>query len=166
MSDVDFDVAIIGGGPAGSSMGAYLAKAGVKCVIFEGDLFPREHVGESLVPASTRVFKELGFLEQMDLNRFPRKYGAAWTTATNYPCGFADDFGGLGMDCRADVRFEDRPQPGVDQNYTWHVDRGKFDNLLLHHAAKLGADVYHGVRVRHVDFTPACPRVQFQLGKS
>lgn len=161
----DFDVAIIGGGPAGASMGAYLGKAGVSCVVFEGELFPREHVGESLVPASTRVFKELDFLEEMELHKFPRKYGAAWTTATNYPSGFADDFDGLHPDCRADLRFSDRPQPGVDQNYTYHVDRGKFDNLLLHHAAKLGATVYEGVRVRHVDFSKTCPRVQFQMGK-
>src|SRR6185312_141045 len=44
----DFDVAIIGGGPAGGSMGAYLAKAGVNCVVLERELFPRPHVGESL----------------------------------------------------------------------------------------------------------------------
>jgi FADH2 O2-dependent halogenase len=163
-TEPDFDVAIIGAGPAGSSMGAYLAKAGVKCVIFEGELFPREHVGESLVPASTRVFKELGFLEEMERHKFPHKYGAAWTTATNYSSGFADDFEGLTPDCRADLRFEDRPQPGVDQNYTYHVDRGRFDNLLLHHAAKLGATVYEGVRARHVDFEQSSPRVQFQLG--
>lgn len=163
-TEPDFDVAIIGAGPAGSSMGAYLAKAGVKCVVFEGELFPREHVGESLVPASTRVFKELGFLEEMERHKFPRKYGAAWTTAANYTSGFADDFEGLEPDCRADIRFEERAQPGVDQNYTYHVDRGKFDNLLLHHAAKLGATVYEGVRARHVDFSERCPRVQFQLG--
>lgn len=163
--DPDFDVAIIGAGPAGSSMGAYLAKAGVKCVIFESELFPRPHVGESLVPSSTRVFKELDFLEEMERNRFPRKFGAAWTTAANYPSGFADDFDGLEPDCRADIRFAERHQPGVDQNYTYHVDRGKFDNLLLHHAAKLGATVYEGVRARHVDFSEACPRVQLQLGK-
>jgi flavin-dependent dehydrogenase len=53
---VDFDVGIIGGGPAGSSMAAYLAKAGITCVVFEGALFPRPHVGESFVPSSTRVF--------------------------------------------------------------------------------------------------------------
>jgi FADH2 O2-dependent halogenase len=164
-AEVDFDVAIIGGGPAGSSMGAYLAKAGINSVILEGELFPRPHVGESLVPASTRVFKELGFLEQMESNKFPRKYGAAWTTATNYPAGFADDFYGLEPDCRADIRFGEREQPGVDQNYTYHVDRGKFDNLLLHHACKLGAAVYEGVSVRRVDFSETCPRVQFQMGK-
>src|SRR5262245_61520455 len=165
MSDVDFDVAIIGGGPAGSSMGAYLGKAGVKCVIFESELFPRPHVGESLVPSSTRVFKELGFLEEMELNRFPRKFGAAWTTAANYPSGFADDFDGLEPDCRADIRFAERPKPGLAKNYTYHVNRGKFDNLLLHHAAKLGATVYEGVRVRQVDFSETCPRLQLQLGK-
>jgi 1H-pyrrole-2-carbonyl-[peptidyl-carrier protein] chlorinase len=164
-AEPDFDVAIIGAGPAGSGMGAYLAKAGVNCVILESELFPRPHVGESLVPASTRVFKELGFLEQMEINKFPRKYGAAWTTAANYPVGFADDLYGLEPDCRADIKFGEREQPGVDQNYTYHVDRGKFDNLLLHHAAKLGATVYEGVRARHVDFSPTCPRVQFQIGK-
>lgn len=165
-SDVDFDVVVIGGGPAGASMGAYLAKAGVNCVILEGELFPRPHVGESLVPASTRVFKELDFLEQMELHRFPRKYGAAWTTTVSgYPTAFADDLDGLEPDCRADIRFGEREQPGVDQNYTYHVDRGKFDNLLLQHAHKLGAAVYEGVRARHVDFSEACPRVQFQMGK-
>lgn len=164
MSAADFDVAVIGGGPAGSSMGAYLAKAGVNCVVLEGELFPRPHVGESLVPASTRVFKELGFLEQMELNKFPRKYGAAWTTAGNVPSGYADDLNGLEPDCHADIRFSERQQPGVDQNYTYHVDRGKFDNLLLQHAHKLGSAVYEGVRVRHVDFSEQCPRVQFQMG--
>ena len=66
----DFDVAIIGGGPAGSSMAAYLAKAGVSCVVFERELFPRPHVGESLVPSSTRVFKDLDFLPQMEAEVF------------------------------------------------------------------------------------------------
>src|ERR1700723_760219 len=75
----DFDVGIIGGGPAGSSLAAYLAKAGVKCVVFERELFPRAHVGESLVPSSTRVFNELGFMEQMEEAKFPHKLGAVCT---------------------------------------------------------------------------------------
>ena len=79
MSQFDFDVGIIGGGPAGAATAAYLAKAGLSCVVFERELFPRPHVGESFVPSSTRVFKEIGFLEQMDQAGFPRKYGAAWT---------------------------------------------------------------------------------------
>src|SRR2546421_1232709 len=83
VSKPDTDVAIIGGGPAGSSMAAYLARAGVKCTVFESELFPRPHVGESLVPSSTRVLNDLGFLPTMETRRFPRKYGAGWTASQN-----------------------------------------------------------------------------------
>ena len=69
----DFDIGIIGGGPAGSSLAAYLAKAGVKCVVFERELFPRPHVGESLVPSSSRVFNDLSFLDKMEEAKFPCK---------------------------------------------------------------------------------------------
>ena len=75
----DFDVAIIGGGPAGGATAAYLAKAGVSCVGFERELFPRPHVGESLVPSAMRVFRDLDFLGQMEEAKFPHKFGAAWT---------------------------------------------------------------------------------------
>ena len=146
----DFEVGIIGGGPAGACVAAYLAKAGVSCAVFEGELFPRPHVGESLVPSSTRVFKELDFLPQMEENRFPRKYGAAWTVAERSQVmehGWQD----LEPDCHAEIRFEERDQPEVSQNYTYHVDRGKFDLLLLQHAHKLGAVVYSGVTVKDVD---------------
>jgi flavin-dependent dehydrogenase len=159
----DVDVAIIGGGPAGASMGAYLAKAGVRCTVFEGELFPRPHVGESLVPSSTRVFKELGFLDQMEAARFPRKYGAVWT-APERPYAYAHDWG-LSAESRAEIRFDERSQPGVDQPYTYHVDRGKFDTMLLQHAHALGAAVCEGVRVTHVDFSEPLPRVHFRLGE-
>src|SRR5690348_15808484 len=147
----DFDVGIIGGGPAGSSMAAYLAKAGINCAVFERELFPRAHVGESLVPSSTRVFKELGLLPKLEEAKFPHKFGAVWT-ATGSNAAYTHDFEGLSADCSADIRFEERAQPGVDQKYTYHVDRGKFDLLLLQHANELGAKVYSGVSVQGVDF--------------
>lgn len=160
----DFDIGIIGGGPAGSSLAAYLAKAGVSCVVFERELFPRPHVGESLVPSSSRVFNELGFMDQMEEAKFPRKYGAVWT-AREEAKQYHHDWEGLNPDCHAEVRFEERQQPGVDKNYTYHVDRGKFDLLLLQHANKLGAAVYEGVRVSGVDFSPAHPVVRFSMGR-
>jgi len=184
MAQADFDVGIIGGGPGGSSAASYLAKAGLKCVVLERELFPRPHVGESLVPASTRVLKDIGFIDQMDEVGFIRKYGAVWTAATKRL--YVVDFDGMGVDvnpsapitqqvhnldgvepeCHADIRFEERDQPGVDRNYTWHVDRGKFDLLLLQHAQKLGATVYEGLRVHEVDFSdPAMPRIKFHTGK-
>src|SRR5260370_22570852 len=102
MSQFDFDVGIIGGGPAGAASAAYLAKAGLSCVIFERELFPRPHVGESLVPSSTRVFKELNFLQHLDQAGFPRKYGAAWTTSGTGSIS-THDFDGLEADCYADI---------------------------------------------------------------
>jgi 1H-pyrrole-2-carbonyl-[peptidyl-carrier protein] chlorinase len=165
MAQADFDVGIVGGGPGGSSAAAYLAKAGLKCVVLERELFPRHHVGESLVPASTRVLKEIDFIDQMDEVGFVRKYGAVWTADTN-AAHYNHDWEGLEPECHADIRFEERQQPGVDRNYTWHVDRGKFDLLLLQHAHKLGAAVYEGVRAQEVDFSdPSLPRVKFAVGK-
>jgi len=136
----DFEVGIIGGGPAGSSMAAYLAKAGVNCVVFERELMPRPHVGESLVPSSTRVFKDLDFLPKMEEAKFPHKFGAAWTAASDAKV-YNMDFGGVSADCHVDIRFDERQQPGVSQNYTYHVDRSKFDLMLLQHANQLGAKV-------------------------
>ena len=84
-SDISCDVGIIGGGPAGAAMACYLAKAGVSCIVFERELFPRPHVGESLVPSSTRVFRDLDFLPIMEEAGFPRKFGAAWTSGDQAP---------------------------------------------------------------------------------
>jgi flavin-dependent dehydrogenase len=163
MTNPEFDVGIIGGGPAGAAAAGYLGRAGVRCVVFERELFPRPHVGESFVPATTRVLNELGFLEQMEAAGFPRKYGAAWTSSaqTIYSHGFE----GLGPDCDVNIRFEERPQEGVDRNYTYHVDRGLFDLMLLQHANRLGATVREGVRVSHVDFARGqYPIVSARLG--
>lgn len=49
------EVIIIGGGPAGSAMGAFLSKAGISNLIIEKAIHPRSHVGESMVTSSTRV---------------------------------------------------------------------------------------------------------------
>lgn len=168
MPQVDFEIGVIGGGPAGSAIASYLTKAGLSCVVFERDIFPRPHVGESLVPSSTRVFKDLDFLEKMDKAGFPKKYGAAWTAAGNensvYVDPITDTFTGDDYDCHAGFRFGEREQAGVNRNYTFHVDRGKFDLMLLQHAHQLGATVYEGVRVEKVDFSePGQPRIHFAI---
>ncbi len=163
LEEPDFDVGIIGGGPAGGGLAAYLAKAGVKCVVFERELFPRPHVGESLVPSSTRVFRDLDFLPVMEAAKFPHKFGAVWTAAGGQRA-FDHKWEGLEADCVADIRFEERDQPGVNQNYTYHVDRGKFDNLLLQHAHGLGAAVCEGVAVKDVDFSGKFPRIRYAMG--
>jgi 2-polyprenyl-6-methoxyphenol hydroxylase-like FAD-dependent oxidoreductase len=76
-------VIIVGGGPAGAAMGCYLSMAGIENAIFESAMHPRPHVGESMVTSSTRVFKEIGFLETMEREGFVKKYGASWHAPEN-----------------------------------------------------------------------------------
>jgi FADH2 O2-dependent halogenase len=95
----------------------------------------------------------------MDRAGFPRKYGAAWT-ASDQGSVYQMDWDGLEPDLHASVSFAERDQPGVDLQYTWHVDRGKFDQLLLGHAEKFGATVRFGATVTNVDFTPELPTIE------
>jgi 1H-pyrrole-2-carbonyl-[peptidyl-carrier protein] chlorinase len=165
MGRADFDVGIVGGGPAGASLGAYLARRGVSCVVLEREIFPRPHVGESLVPASTRVFRDLGFLQQMEEAGFPRKYGAAWTSTGTQRVAF-HGFEQLPDDYKVNIRFAEREQEGVELPYTYHVDRGKFDLLLLQHADRMGARVLEGLQVEGVDLeADEIPRIRGRLGR-
>ena len=132
------DVIIIGGGPAGSTLGSYLSMAGINNVIFESAIHPRPHVGESMVTSTTRIFQEIGFLETMEKEGFVKKYGASWHAPQNQ--------GKVG------IEFAEFPQPGIDQDYTYHVDRAKLDLLLLKRAEELGTKVYQGVHVKQVLF--------------
>ena len=132
-----YDVIIIGGGPAGSTLGSYLSKAGIKNLILEGHNQPRPHVGESLVLSTMRVFGELGLIEKMDQAGFPKKYGASWR-----------DFNGK----EQALHFSEFRQEGIERDHTYHVDRSKFDLLLLKHAESLGSEVHQGVQVKKVNF--------------
>lgn len=144
------DVIIIGGGPAGSAMGSYIARAGFSCIVFEKEKFPRPHVGESLVPASNRVFNELNFIPKMEKEGFLKKFGAAWTTyssANIYNHDFAE-FKGTDVD----ILFNERKQKDIHEPHTYHVDRGRFDELLLAHASELGAITHQEADVFRVEF--------------
>ena len=132
------DVIIIGGGPAGSVLGCYLSQAGIDNIIIEGANHPRPHVGESLVLSTLGVFKEIGFMETMEQENFVRKYGAAWHPITSHG--------------EMSLKFSNFTSNGIDQDYTYHVDRARFDMLLLKQAEKLGSKVYQGVHVKEVLF--------------
>ncbi len=132
------NVVIIGGGPAGSALGCYLSKAGIKNTIYEAANHPRAHVGESMVMSSVQVFDEIGFLPVLEREGFVKKHGASWHPPVRKG--------------EAAIAFSEFPSPHVKQDYTYHVDRQKFDLLLLKHAESLGTKVYQGISATRVLF--------------
>jgi len=138
--EFDADVIVIGGGPAGATVGAYLGRAGHKVMVLERDIHPREHVGESLVPATNIVTHDLGFWEKLESSQFVKKPGATWT-------GTEGKVGSQFV-----VTFADVPQNIPNPEYTYHVDRAAFDAMYLRHASELGAEVIQGISVVKVLF--------------
>jgi ABC-type nitrate/sulfonate/bicarbonate transport system ATPase subunit/flavin-dependent dehydrogenase len=134
----DADVVIIGGGPAGAILGAYLGQAGVSHLVVDKAVHPRPHVGESLICSTTRVFQDIGFLPVLEREGFVRKYGAVWTRA--------------GDPSSRTLRFRPMPHLGVTQEHTYHVDRARFDDLLLAHARVRGSRVLEGMTALGVEF--------------
>jgi 1H-pyrrole-2-carbonyl-[peptidyl-carrier protein] chlorinase len=138
--ELDADVIVIGGGPAGATVAGYLGRAGYRVMVLERDIHPREHVGESLVPATNIVTHDLGFWEKMEAANWVKKPGATWTGTK----------GKIGSEFV--VTFADYPQNIPNPDYTYHVDRAIFDAMYLRHASELGAEVIQGASVLKVLF--------------
>jgi flavin-dependent dehydrogenase len=124
------DVAIIGGGPAGSTAAALLAAAGRDVVLFEKERFPRFHIGESLLPFNLDLFRRLGVLETLEA-RFIEKWGARL---------FCSD----GSTARY-IEFGQGLVPGPPRAF--QVLRSEFDMLLLNNARAKGAQVHEATQV-------------------
>src|SRR5262245_4408054 len=131
-----FDVAVIGGGPAGSATACRLARAGRRVVLFERDRFPRFHIGESLLASVNDALDEIGAQDLVRAQGFQKKWGAMFGTGDGAVQRYAD------FAISSEV-----PAP-----QTWQVTRAEFDELLLRHAAACGADVREGHRVLDADF--------------
>jgi FADH2-dependent halogenase len=132
----DFDVAVVGGGPGGSSAATALVRRGRRVVLLERDRFPRFHIGESQLPWSNEVFKALGVDRAIAEAGFVRKWGASFRTLDGHTEQYADF-----------AAAAETPTP-----QTFQVPRATFDDLLLRHAARSGADVREGHRVLDAAF--------------
>ena len=137
MGSSTYDVAIIGGGPAGSTAAALLAQAGRRVILFEREKFPRFHIGESLLPFSMKAFTRLGLHEKFSRAGFIKKYGG--------------EIIGACSENGTKFYFKDGYRSQTDHAY--QVTRGDFDKVLLDHARESGAHVHEQTAVDGIDFS-------------
>jgi flavin-dependent dehydrogenase len=142
------DVAIIGGGPAGTTCATLLLKYNprLKVTIVEREVFPRDHVGESQLPAIGKVLNEMGVWDKVEVAGFPVKIGAT------YRWGQSDDLWDFEFLPNGDFHDAIRPAryAGQRTETAFQVDRAIFDKILLDHAKNLGAQVKQPATVRQV----------------
>lgn len=133
---IECDVLVIGGGPAGSTVGARLAQQGYKVVVLEKEHHPRFHIGESLLPANLPLFEQLGVAEAVKaigMKKSAAEFVSPWHSNKSQTFRFADAW--------------DKSMP-----FSYQVRRSEFDEILIRNAARLGAEVLEGCRVKDVAF--------------
>jgi len=141
----DWDVLIIGGGPAGASAAAILAEQGHRVLVLEREKFPRYHIGESMIPFTYQPLERLGLIPRMRESAFQKKYSVQ----------FVDPNGKASQPFYFYNRYD---RETVAQ--TWQVLRSDFDQLLLNHARDKGATVMEEVAVKELIIEKSKYRLQ------
>jgi flavin-dependent dehydrogenase len=126
----EFDVAVIGGGPAGCSTATALARRGRRVLLLERERFPRFHIGESQLPWINGVLEALGACEAVAKAGFVEKWGASFWEIDGTAAAYVDFAAAV-----------ETPVPR-----TYQVPRARFDEMLLRHAERCGVIVREGHR--------------------
>jgi flavin-dependent dehydrogenase len=131
-------VLVIGGGPAGSTAAALLAREGFEVTLAEREQFPRYHIGESILPSCLPILDLLGVRQRVEEHGFQRKGGAyfAWGPE-EWSLAFSEITG--------------------ERTFAWQVIRSEFDQILLDHARSQGVKVCERTTIREVEFTGGRP---------
>lgn len=130
------DALIVGGGPSGATAALQLARRGRRVALFERERFPRFHIGESLLPKSMMQLEALGLGERIRALPRVKKLGAEFVVGD----------GSIGNDYWFRTSLVH-----ADDDETFNVERGIFDDALLTAARDAGAEVHQGVRVEAVE---------------
>jgi flavin-dependent dehydrogenase len=130
----EFDVIVIGAGPAGSTTSALLAEQGHKVLLLEREPFPRYHIGESLIPYTWFTLNRLGVVDWLRNSASPKKYSVQFVSITGKVSQPFYFFTTIRHECAQ----------------TWQVWRGEFDQMLLDNAVNKGVTLRQCVTVRDV----------------
>jgi halogenation protein CepH len=124
----DFDLVVVGGGPGGSTLSAFVAMQGHRVLLLEKESFPRHQIGESLLPATIHgICPLLGVSEEIRKANFTRKLGGTFLWGRNKkPWTFY---------------FSLSPQLPGPTAFAYQVERSNFDSILLENARKKGVVV-------------------------
>lgn len=131
-----YDVVVIGGGPAGATLATLVQQAGYRCLILERAIFPRYHIGESLIPQTYGTLERLGLLPKLRSSNFPVKRSVRFISPDGKhatPFYFSETLAG-------------------ERAQTWQVERSEFDQICLDNARDNGVEVRTGTSVEHVRF--------------
>ncbi|MBM79617.1 MAG: alkylhalidase [Planctomycetaceae bacterium] len=134
--DSQYDVIVIGAGPAGTTAAALIAEYGHKTLILDRSPFPRFHVGESLIPETYWSLERLGLIEQLKQSAFPKKYSVQFVTE-------------MGKESRP---FYFDEYKAHESSQTWQVWRDDFDQMMLDNAVRQGATARTDAQVLDVNF--------------
>jgi menaquinone-9 beta-reductase len=122
-----FDVAIVGGGPAGSSCAAFCAAAGLRTALLEREKFPREKVcGDCVNPACWSILRRLEVADGV----------------RNLPHGRLARVDFIAINGRRVTV----PLPS-GENAEIAIKRSLFDNVLLERARFLGTTIFESTTV-------------------
>ena len=118
----EFDIAVVGGGPAGAVTALCLARSGWRVAVLERRSFDEPRTGETLPPEINPVLRSLGLWEAF-LSQSPLESPgivSIWGSSVPNEVDFTDNPFGCG----------------------WHVDRKRFDRMLCREAVNAGAKLF------------------------
>ena len=130
----EYDVIVIGAGPAGSTAAALLAEKGRRVLVLEKEKFPRYHIGESLMPFCWFTLNRLGLVDQMNQRAFVKKHSVQFVTQD-------------GRQSQPFYFFQHYDHPSA---VSWQIERSEFDLMMMENARSKGADVLELTPVQRV----------------